>query len=115
MSVVIKGTTIYATRGDTITLKFPFTMNGAEYTPSGEDVLRFALNTEEHEDEPLITKVISNETGVLILEPEDTKDLEFGTYYYDVQITFGESGLVRTFIPEKPNQKAKFILGWEAD
>ena len=46
----------------------------------------------------------------LTLNPADTKSLDFGTYLYDVQITFAESGDVLTYI-----EKAKLKLTWEAD
>ena len=36
---------------------------------------------------------------ILELEPNDTKTLDFGSYVYDVQITFAD-GRVDTFITE---------------
>lgn len=36
---------------------------------------------------------------ILELEPSDTKTFDFGTYVYDIQITFSD-GTVDTFITE---------------
>lgn len=46
------------------------------------------------------TKIITQKTvvdGVVRLHPEDTKDLEYGTYYYDVELTQAD-GFVSTVI-----------------
>ena len=42
--------------------------------------------------------------------PNDTKRLPFGDYVYDVEITFGNTGRVYTFI-----NNAKFKLAPEVD
>ena len=55
--------------------------------------------TDYKDIEPLILKEIPNDTLILELEPNDTKPLAFGTYVYDIQITF-EDGTVDTFITE---------------
>ena len=44
---------------------------------------------------------------MITINPEDTEDLEFGCYVYDVQMTFA-SGSVKTLV--KP---AKFFVGGE--
>lgn len=104
----IKGTTITLTRGDTLNAKITIkNRDGTEYIPKEGDVVRFALNDTYGTDEPKILKVIPNDTLVLTLNPEDTKDLEFGKYVYDVQIT-NEAGDVDTFIA-----KAKCIISEE--
>ena len=46
---------------------------------------------------PLISKTIPYNTMILELTPNDTKNLEFGRYKYDIQIVF-ENGQVSTFI-----------------
>ena len=48
--------------------------------------------------ECIIEKTIDNETLKLILEHDDTKGLEVGAYYYDIQITEAEGNIVHTFI-----------------
>lgn len=109
----IEGTKISLTRGDTfetlVSMKYK---NGTSYTPQAGDVIRFAMKTpkmttgkKEYMDKtPLIQKVIPNDTLILALEPSDTKNLSFGDYKYDIEITFS-NGKVCTFIDD-----ADFIL-----
>lgn len=107
MSVEIDGNKITMTRGDTLRVKVGIKVDGEEYAPVLEDVVRFALKhsklnaagTEYEDAEPLVSKTIPNETLVLELEPNDTKALGFGKYDYDVEITFGD-GTVNTFISD---------------
>lgn len=46
---------------------------------------------------PLLVKDIPIDTMRLTLNPEDTKDFDFGKYVYDIQLT-KEDGTVDTFI-----------------
>lgn len=109
MSSLIKKNTITLTRGDTLRVKIDLFKDDEPYTPVEGDTVRFALkNTDKTPDgteyidtEPLILKDIPISTMVLEIEPEDTKDLGFKTYVYDMEITFGD-GTVDTFITEAP-------------
>ena len=47
------------------------------------------------------------------LNPEDTEGMDFGTYYYDVQLTTA-GGDVDTYIPET-GKVAEFIIEKEVD
>lgn len=91
----INGTTIELTRGDTFLAQVEMTRNDEPYTPAPGERVRFALKqslnargTDFRESEPLILKEIPTDTMVLRLDPEDTRSLGFGTYYYDIEITF---------------------------
>ena len=103
--VSITGTTIKLTRGDTLVVIVSMTRAGRAYVPDENDVIRFALKRAAMkpdrvayvDDEPLVTKTIPNDTLQLKLEPNDTKDLAFGRYVYDIEITMGD-GSVDTFI-----------------
>lgn len=105
MSYKIKGTTIILTRGDTLYVKVNIMKDGEPYAPETGDTVRFALKHKtmtadggEYTDaEPILTKVIPNDTMVLQIDPNDTKTLHFGDYAYDIQITFAD-GSVDTFI-----------------
>ncbi len=105
MSYVIDGTDITLTRGDTLRVKVSIILDGEEYSPQAGDVVRFALKhrtlnkdkTDYSDTEPLILKTIPNDTLILTLDSADTKPLGFGTYVYDVEITFND-GTVSTFI-----------------
>lgn len=88
---------ITLTRGDTgifnISLK---TKNGKAYTPQEGDSLRFALGKSWGKDTILI-KPIPLDTCILEIEPQDTKDLEFKKYKYDIELT-DASGRVTTIL-----------------
>lgn len=106
--VTINGTKITMTRGDTLRVKVNMMMDDREYTPGEYDEIRFAAKrnkynsdkTDYYDDEPLIMVTIPNDTLILQLDPEDTKDLWFGTFVYDIQLTM-EDGTVDTFISGK--------------
>lgn len=106
MSVKISGTTIKMTRGDT--LRAELTLKDEEgnvYTPIQGDVIRFAMKREYDDAEPIINRVIPNDTMELVIYPEDTKNLpQPSNYVYDIELTFA-NGDVDTFI-----DKAKLML-----
>lgn len=97
----IKNNKISMTRGDTLKCKINVTgADGQPYIPSPEDKILFAVKRNANETECLFkVDIIPTEDGTCILhiKPEDTKNLEFGTYKYDVSITLS-NGDVHTFI-----------------
>ena len=101
MASYIDGSEITLTRGDTF--KTVITINnhdGEVYQPQDGDVVRFALNKKykkDNEEPPLILKFLDNEDLLLELTPEDTKNLKYGDYVYDIEITLS-NGEVYTFI-----------------
>lgn len=98
MSSRVSGTDIELTRGDTFKRTLVLTdAEGNPFTPAEGDVIRFALKKKVKDETVLINKVIPNDTLVLKLNPEDTKELPFGDYVYDIQITYA-NGEVDTFI-----------------
>ena len=102
--------TISLTRGDTLQAKLEILdTEGNEYHPRQGDVVRFAMKKDFSASTCLIEKIIPNDTLLLRLDPSDTKTLPFGSYVYDIQITY-ESGNVDTFI-----DKAIFKLTEEVD
>ena len=62
------------------------------------DVINFGMKQNYSDAECLIEKTIDNETLTLVLEHDDTKTLNVGAYYYDIQITKAIDGEVHTFI-----------------
>lgn len=108
----VTDTKIELTRGDTFKAQVVMVKYGEEYTPQDGDTIRFALKrpnmdgmrSEYSDENPLIEKVIPNDTLILRLEPSDTKPLGFGEYVYDIEITFAD-GDVDTFI-----NNAQFVL-----
>jgi len=96
----IKKTSIILTRGDTLKAEISITdKDGNPYIPVPGDTIRFAMK--KHYNDPdtevLIVKDIPINTMILQLDPADTKDLDFGNYVYDIQITTA-GGDVDTFI-----------------
>lgn len=98
---------IYHTKGDSLLLYVRMDITDREgntindYKPQGGDKVRFALKKSYSDPEPLLLVDIPNETQLLRLNPEDTKDLKVGKYVYDCEITFSD-GFVDTFIKEAP-------------
>ena len=98
MSFKVRKNTIFLTRGDTF--KAMLTINnpdGSVYTPVEGDTIRFALKENVEDEECLILRDIPIDTMLLVIYPEDTKSLEFGSYVYDIQLTKA-NGDVDTFI-----------------
>ena len=98
MSFRVRNNTIYLTRGDTfkavISITYP---DGSVYTPKEGDQIRFALKENIEDEECLIWRDVPIDTMLLVIYPGDTKELEFGTYVYDIQLTKA-NGDVDTFI-----------------
>ena len=106
--VAINGTSINMTRGDTLRVNIALTdVAGNEYVPVDGDIIRFAAKKNYLDDDPIILKIIPNDTLLLELTPSDTKIMAFGTYVYDIEITFAD-GVVDTFIAN-----AKLIISEE--
>ena len=90
---------IQATKGDTIKMPFVVVNNDKSiYQVQAGDVINFGMKQNYSDAECLIEKTIDNETLTLVLEHQDTKSLEVGSYYYDIQITKALDGEVHTFI-----------------
>ena len=118
MSGSVDDNKIKLTRGDTGRFEVEITVDERIYQPTGGDVVRFALKrdkktgvryTEFADEEPLLLIVIPHDTMMLEIKPTDTKDLHFGKYAYDIEITF-EDGTVDTFITDE-----EFMLTEEVD
>lgn len=72
---------IYLTRGDSA--DFELTLDG--YEAQEGDVLTFSVKKNCQDKVALITKTLDAELKFSI-EPSDTEDLQFGDYWYDVQL-----------------------------
>lgn len=112
MSFKVRGNnTIYLTKGDTFKAVISiFNPDGSVYTPTTGDSVRFALKkTIDDSVEPIILREIPIDTMMLVINPEDTKNLEYGSYVYDIQLTKA-NGDVDTFITA-----SKLKLTYEVD
>lgn len=109
MGYKIDGTRIELTRGDSFYCVVSLSRGNEPYTPAEGDRIRFALKRavlaplggDFDDARPLILKTIPNDTLLLHLAPADTKGLSFGSYVYDIELTFA-SGDVDTFIADAP-------------
>ncbi len=98
MSYSVTGTTITLTRGDSFKALIGMTTpEGDPYTPIEGDKIRFAMKSSYDDSEPLILKDIPIDSRILVLDPADTKKLEYGKYVYDIELTKA-TGEVDTFI-----------------
>lgn len=95
----VKNNKIYLVRGDTFRATVNMKLGSEAYVPQEGDYIRFALKKNYSDATPLLVKEIPNDTLILELAPEDTKPLAFGSYHYDIEITFA-NGDVDTFIRE---------------
>ena len=117
MSYSISNNEITLTRGDTLEADITLQKGEDPYVIQEGDSIRFALKTKKmkadksdyEEATPLIVKEIPTDSMKLVLEPGDTKQLPFGDYEYDIQVTLA-SGKVDTVIPAQ-----KFKLTKEVD
>lgn len=90
--------TIRLTRGDTarISVYINNDINDTEYNISETDILTFTVKKSVSDKTPYISKTITG-SNLFHIKPEDTTNLQFGNYKYDVQLTT-ESGDVYTVI-----------------
>lgn len=102
----VKNNAITITRGDSGIAEISLqTAEGEEYTPQEGDSIRFALKSNRFtprmtafiDIEPLIEKAIPITDLNLRINPQDTQNLPFGSYLYDLEITFAD-GYVDTFV-----------------
>lgn len=103
------------TKGDTVDVPLHLTFNGEPYVPSEGDVIRFALKRDIDDAEPVMIKVIPNDTLRLYISAEECDELEPAEkkpYCYDVQLTLGHNGHVITFITYK---EGKFYVEKEVE
>lgn len=98
MSYSISGTTINLTRGDTFEAVVTAVDSTDDiYIPQDGDSIRFAMKCKYDDAKPILVVNIPTDTMILTLKPEDTKELPFGKYVYDIQLTYAD-GRVDTFI-----------------
>lgn len=79
---------IKLTRGDTARLTVPIInlANNGEYTMESGDILYFTVKKTAKDSDFLFQKSVTGSNSIHI-KPEDTADLSFGKYKYDVQLT----------------------------
>lgn len=95
--LVITNDTVHLTRGDNADIEVIIKdLNGNTYTLQEGDKLLFTLKRNCVTDTIVIQKDITSDS-VITLEHDDTKDLNYGKYVFDVQLTM-DDGQVYTVI-----------------
>jgi len=83
------------TRGDSCDFTIDlYNADGTPYVPATNDIILFSLKNHIYDEEPVLTK----EGLTVEFDSDDTKDLNVGTYYYDIKVLF-EDGSVQTVFP----------------
>ena len=94
------------TRGDSLYAKVNLVkkISRQPYEPQPGDRIRFAVKKNYGDLMYAIHKDIPRDTLILHIEPEDTKNLDYGEYVYDIELTTAD-GDVDTFIA-----RSKFVI-----
>ena len=103
MAFKIKGNNIEITRGDTGIIEF----TPDNYQLKNGDVVYFSVKENVEDEYYAIQKEIKNFIGnkaVIVINPEDTSDLDYSTYFYDIQLALSD-GTINTVI-----EKSKFKI-----
>lgn len=103
---------IYLTRGDTGYARLELENEDVFY-PGDEVILsvKRTFNNSNYALQKVITVEEETNTLVLKFEPEDTRLLSYGLYFYDIQLTRAVNGDVFTIVtPDTDNPKANFKL-----
>lgn len=88
---------ITMTRGDTAVLKLDIIdEQGIPYDVTDSDVVIFTLKRSVLDKAVVFQKSMVD--GKITIQPQDTANLEYGQYFYDVELT-KEDGFVATVIP----------------
>lgn len=108
MFIINDDKSIEITRGDTAYVAVSIT----NYTFKVGDIIKMGVKKSANDDMYIFEKQITidkeKDKAFIKIEPEDTKNAEFGKYVYDVQLTQNTTGDISTFIPIN-----KFIIGKE--
>ena len=89
---------ITLTRGDSATFGLTVKQNTSSYDYSN-DLVVFTVKKNVNTDGILFQKTFTN--GVINLTPSDTSNLNYGTYYYDVQLKNTSNGIYTVIPPSK--------------
>lgn len=81
--------TIKLTRGDTawLTVDIDNASTGEPYELDEDDELVLTVKASTKDDSPILIQKTINGSKVFHIEPDDTKDLKYAKYKYDIQLT----------------------------
>lgn len=95
---ILNDNTIQLTRGDTasITVDIFDEVAYAQYSMASDDTLTLSVKKSVNDRKYYFQKIVTGNNKIVI-EPDDTKNLGFGAYVYDVQLN-KSNGSVSTVI-----------------
>lgn len=89
-------------RGDTFPFKFKLTMSdGSNVATSDIDTLLVTCRQSTYKESPILFQKTLNDVIIedgfchVVFDPQDTEDLMYGNYYFDVEVTL-KSGYRKT-------------------
>ena len=100
--MTVNGKNLSMVRGDTESI----TVSLKGYALAEGDAITFTVREDAESDivlQKTVTEFFDN-TASIFIDNEDTKDLEFGSYVYDIQLKYRD-GYIRTLV-----KKSKFRL-----
>lgn len=94
------GNTIHLTRGDSAVLLLKIRKDdGTDYELQAGDSVLFTMKKSVYDTAVIIQKKLTD--GAIKLNPDDTKNLQYGTYYYDVELTQSDDFVATVISPQK--------------
>ena len=89
---------IQLTRGDTAILSVSITSpDGTEYTLEEGDIIRFTVRKTPKSGDIFISKTLTEKE--IPLSTDDTKHMQFGTYFYDIELTKASGDVDTVIVP----------------
>ena len=114
MSMDEKTGKIVMTRGDTERALITLKMDGEIYDMKSGDEIHFGVKANYRDAACLIRKTYTDNPFILSIEPEDTQNLDFGNYVYDMEIVM-ENGYTFTFANKKKLKLTEEVYTKEPD
>lgn len=98
MAYSVSGNNIKMTRGDTVKLLVHMLRkNNVSYIPAEGDRIRFRCKKHLSDRKYILVKYVPTDSQLLTIDPEDTENLGYGIYYFDISLIYA-NGDVDTFI-----------------
>lgn len=94
---------IFLTKGDSAELEITIMDGDQEYDYSNDEV-KFGVKKNFADKDCIIEKTV-DENGKVSLEPEDTADLDVGTYFYDLKVVTADNAVCTVIAA------AQFVIG----
>jgi len=91
MVVVDANMNIKMTRGDSAELTVALTTAGGESYDFSDDTVKFGVKQSAWERDLMLEKTVDSSTGKFVIEPEDTANMPFGDYLFDVRVYHTDS------------------------